>query len=63
MDQDSLRAIATLMVFIAFIALSFSVFRKSRKAYFEDAALLPFVADDPNGKPDPIAKRTEKTDE
>ena len=37
MDQDSLRAIATLLVFLAFIGLSFSVFRKSRKTYFEDA--------------------------
>ena len=63
MDQDSLRAIATLLVFLAFIGLSFSVFRKSRKTYFEDAALLPFLADDPTVKPKFGAKPAEKHDE
>ncbi|POP51349.1 cbb3-type cytochrome oxidase subunit 3 [Zhongshania marina] len=62
MDQDSLRALATLLVFITFITLSFSVFRKSRKAYFEDAALLPF-ADDELGRSVSHTKKVESSNE
>lgn len=62
MDQDSLRAISTLLVFITFISLSVSVFRKSRKSYFEDAALLPF-ADDISRKRKSDAKDVESHNE
>jgi len=63
MDQDNLRAIATLLVFITFISLSISVFRKSRKNYFEDAALLPFADDDIGRKRKPATKDVENHNE
>ncbi|MBB5187592.1 cytochrome c oxidase cbb3-type subunit 4 [Zhongshania antarctica] len=63
MDQDNLRAIATLLVFITFISLSVSVFRKSRKSYFEDAALLPFADDDISRKRKSDAKDVESHNE
>ena len=43
MDQDSLRALATLLVFIAFIGVCIHVFSKKRKGYYEEAANLPFA--------------------
>ena len=46
MDQDSLRALATLLVFIAFIGVCVHVFSKKRKSYYEEAANLPFTDDD-----------------
>ncbi|CAA0090504.1 Uncharacterised protein [Zhongshania aliphaticivorans] len=63
MDQDNLRALATLLTFIAFIALSISVFRKNRKAYFEDAALLPFAEDDSNRQQERNGKDVENHNE
>ncbi|MEX1665457.1 cbb3-type cytochrome oxidase subunit 3 [Zhongshania arctica] len=44
MDQDSLRAISTLLIFLAFVGLTISVYRK-RNSYYDDAANLPFVED------------------
>ena len=43
MDQNSLRALATLLVFIAFIGVCVYVFSKKRKSYYEEAANLPFA--------------------
>jgi cbb3-type cytochrome oxidase subunit 3 len=63
MDQDSLRALSTLLVFITFISLSFSVFRKSRKRYFEDAAMLPFADDDIEHKRKPGTNDVESHNE
>ncbi len=42
-DQDNLRALSTLLLFIAFLGVSINVFRRSRKAFYEEAAQLPFV--------------------
>lgn len=50
MDQDSLRALATLLVFLAFIGISISVYWRGRKAYFDEAASLPFADDEPDNK-------------
>ena len=43
MDQDSLRALATLFIFIAFVGVCMHVFAKKRKRYYEEAANLPFA--------------------
>lgn len=48
MDQDSLRALATLLVFIAFIALCIRVYSRKNKDYYDEAAQLPFA--DENAK-------------
>ncbi len=42
MEIASLRAFATLLIFIAFIALCFVVFSRKRKAFYEKAGNLPF---------------------
>ncbi len=42
MEQDSLRAISTLLVFLAFIGLTFNVYRK-RSSHYDEAANLPFA--------------------
>lgn len=47
MDQDSLRAFATLLVFLAFIGLCFRVYSRKNKAYYEEAAQLPFADEKP----------------
>lgn len=43
MEQDTLRALSTLLVFGAFVSLSISVYWRGRKTYFEQAAKLPFA--------------------
>ncbi|MBT8140266.1 MAG: cbb3-type cytochrome c oxidase subunit 3 [Gammaproteobacteria bacterium] len=48
MEQDSLRALSTLLLFIAFIGLCIRVYSRKNKAYYEEAANLPFVDDDDN---------------
>lgn len=69
MDQDSLRAISTLLIFLAFVGLTISVYRK-RNNYFDDAANLPFVEDGeedlkktPKGDGDEDLKKTPKGDD
>ncbi|MBD2858214.1 CcoQ/FixQ family Cbb3-type cytochrome c oxidase assembly chaperone [Spongiibacter sp. KMU-158] len=42
MEQDSLRALSTLLIFLAFIGLTFKVYRRSSSEY-DDAANLPFA--------------------
>jgi len=41
-DINLLRALATLLLFVAFVAICVAVFSRKRKAYYEDAAMLPF---------------------
>lgn len=43
MDQDLLRSLSTLLIFIAFVSLSINVYRKKNKPYYEEAAKLPFA--------------------
>lgn len=45
-DQNDLRSLSTLLLFIAFIGVCISVYRKSRKGFYDEAAQLPFVDDD-----------------
>ncbi|RDL45836.1 cbb3-type cytochrome c oxidase subunit 3 [Marinomonas piezotolerans] len=46
MDINTLRAFATPLAFIAFIAIGVWTFSKSRKKGFDEAANLPFADDD-----------------
>ncbi len=41
MDINLLRAIATLLLFIAFVAICVTVFSRKRKDYYEDASKIP----------------------
>ncbi|MFK8021381.1 MAG: cbb3-type cytochrome oxidase subunit 3 [Pseudomonadales bacterium] len=41
-DINLLRALSTVLLFIAFIAICIVVFSRKRKSYYEDAAMLPF---------------------
>lgn len=50
MDQDSLRALSTLLVFLAFIGITISVYWRGRKSYFDQAASLPFADEDVDNK-------------
>ena len=43
MEQDTLRALSTLLVFSAFVSLSISIYWRGRKSYFDQAAKLPFA--------------------
>jgi cytochrome c oxidase cbb3-type subunit IV len=47
MDINDVRGIATVLVMLAFIGISWWAFSPSRKRKFEDAANLPF-ADEEN---------------
>lgn len=52
MNQDLLRSLLTVALFVAFIALWVWAWRKERKADFDAAARLPFddgPLDDRNG--------------
>lgn len=46
MDTNTLRSIATVLAFLAFIAIFWWVFSKNRKSGYEDAANLPFADDE-----------------
>lgn len=50
MDQGTLGAIATVLVFIAFLGVCWWAFSPKRKKRFEEDAQLPF-ADDEDRKP------------
>jgi cytochrome c oxidase cbb3-type subunit IV len=47
MDIDDLRAMMTVVSFVAFIAIVAWAYGRGRKRTFEDAALLPF-SDEPS---------------
>ncbi len=54
MDQNTLRAIVTVLSFIAFLAIVWWAWSSRNKTRFEEAAMLPFVNDDENvGRPPP----------
>ena len=62
-DQNDLRSLSTLLLFIAFIGVCISVHRKSRKGFYDEAAQLPFVDDDDvKGNGDDQAKGNGKGD-
>lgn len=46
MDTNTLRSIATVLAFVAFVAIILWVFSKSRKSGFDEAANLPFADDE-----------------
>ncbi len=52
MDINSLRALSTVLVTVAFIGVCWWAFSPKRKARFKQAAQLPF-ADEPKAKPEP----------
>ena len=45
-DINSLRALSTLLVFVAFIGVVFWAYSGKRKQAFDEAANLPFLDDD-----------------
>jgi cytochrome c oxidase cbb3-type subunit 4 len=50
MDVVDLRAVATLLVVLAFAGVCWWAFGAKRKARFEDAAKLPFADEPPGGE-------------
>ena len=46
MDINVLRSLVILLVFFSFIGLCLMVFSRGRKAFYENAAKLPFAEDD-----------------
>jgi len=52
MDINLLRALITLLLFIAFVSICFMVFSRKRKAFYEEAAQLPFAESDDWQKPE-----------
>ena len=50
MDINTLRSIATILIFIAFLGVCFWVFKIKRKEDFEEAANLPFADDNADKK-------------
>lgn len=40
--MDLLRSLSTLLIFVAFILLCIDVYRKSKKSFYDEAAMLPF---------------------
>ena len=42
MDINDLRALSTVLIFLAFVAICYLVFRRNRKDYYEEASMLPF---------------------
>jgi cytochrome c oxidase cbb3-type subunit 4 len=45
-DINTLRALSTLLVFVAFIGVVFWAYSSKRKQAFDEAANLPFLDDD-----------------
>lgn len=50
MDINDFRALATVLMFVAFMGIVWWAYGPSRKAYFNQAAQLPFDADDEDEK-------------
>lgn len=46
MDINDFRTLATVLVFISFVSIVWWAYGPSRKSYFDQAAQLPFDADD-----------------
>jgi len=51
-DINTLRSIATLILFLAFIGMCFWVFNAKRRAGFEEAAQLPFADEKKETRPE-----------
>ncbi len=47
MDINTLRGIATLLIFLAFIGICLWAYSSKRKKSFEEAANLPFADEEP----------------
>jgi cytochrome c oxidase cbb3-type subunit 4 len=48
MDINTLRSLATLLLFIAFIGVCIWAYSSKRKSSFDDAANLPFADEEQN---------------
>ena len=48
MDINTLRSIATVVLFVAFIGIVVWAWSRTNKAAFDEAAMLPFQNDDAN---------------
>jgi len=46
MDINLLRSLFTLLLFIGFVGICVAVFSRKRKAFYEEAAQLPFAEED-----------------
>ena len=46
MDINDFRTLATVLVFVSFLSIVWWAYGPSRKTYFDQAAQLPFDADD-----------------
>lgn len=46
MDINDFRALATVLVFLSFVSIVWWAYGPSRRSYFEQAAQLPFEADE-----------------
>jgi cytochrome c oxidase cbb3-type subunit 4 len=60
MDINDFRTLATVLVAIAFAGVVFWAFGPSRKAYFDEAAQLPFKDDDSSGQTSSVESRNSK---
>lgn len=58
MDIGTFRGMLTAVLMVLFIALVFWAYSRRRKEDFEAAARLPLDGDD--GRPNTVARRTEK---
>jgi cytochrome c oxidase cbb3-type subunit 4 len=54
MDVNDLRAVLTVVSFVAFIGIAFWAYSGKRQKAFDEAAMLPFADDEPEaGQPSP----------
>ena len=51
MDINDFRTLATVLVFLSFVSIVWWAYGPSRRAYFDQAAQLPFDADDDSAQP------------
>lgn len=61
MDLNDFRVVATVLVTIAFLAVTWWAFSPRRKKQFDEAAQLPFADDDQEPQDDPSSS-TESND-
>ena len=47
MDLNDLRSLVTVLTFVVFVSIVWWAYSGKRKQAFDDAALLPFTADEP----------------
>lgn len=58
MDINDFRTLATVLVFISFVSIVWWAYGPSRKSYFDQAAQLPFDADDQDSSATQTMSRT-----